>query len=85
MEMKALDFLKRVPTGPFSNQRRHRMGTRQFRYPVAKKKPVITPQRWPMKLTPGTSTDIKMRYTTAYHLRGTFTIPKIGMVSNSLS
>ena len=24
-----------------------------------------------------TCTDIKMRYTTAYHLRGTFTIPKL--------
>lgn len=42
---KAFDFLKTVPIHPFSNQTRHRMGTRQFRYPVAKKKPVTTPQR----------------------------------------
>ena len=49
----------------------------QFKYPEANKKPEITPQRCPTKLTPGIRTDINMRYVKAYHFLGTENNPKI--------
>ena len=46
------------------------IGMNQFKYPEANKKPEITPQRCPTKLTPGIRTDINMRYVKAYHFLG---------------
>ena len=53
------------------------IGMNQFKYPEANKKPEITPQRCPTKLTPGIRTDINMRYVKAYHFLGTENNPKI--------